>query len=76
MKRYLTILLALALLAALLSGCSGSSGTAVEAKAFSTGDVLTLNVNTTLNNGDAISYGGYQLETTKTLSELTDIITK
>jgi len=76
MKRYLTILLALALLAALLSGCSGSSGTAVEAKAFSTGDVLTLNVNTTLNNGDAISYGGYQFETTKTLSELTDLITK
>jgi uncharacterized protein YgiM (DUF1202 family) len=76
MKRFLTMLLALALTASLLAGCSSSSGPAVEAKAFSTGDVLSFHVQTALNNGDSISYGGYQFESAKTLAQMTDLIKK
>jgi len=75
-KRLTALLLAAVLAAGLLAGCSASSGTGVQASAFSTGDLLNLPVSAELNNGDFVSYGGYQFQTTKSLADMADLITK
>jgi hypothetical protein len=75
-KKILALLLAAVLAAGLLAGCGASSGTPVQAAAFSTGDTLALAVSAELNNGDFVSYGGYQFQTTKKLADMADLITK
>lgn len=48
----------------------------IPAAAFSSGNVLTLPVKATLNEGDYVSYGGHQFTSTKALSKMADLITK
>lgn len=77
MKKILALLLACAMLAAMLAGCSGSSGTdGIPAQAFSSGTVLTLPLKAELNEGDYVSYGGHQFQSTKKLAKMESLITK
>lgn len=77
MKKLLALVLACAMLAALLTGCSGSSDeTGIPAQAFSTGTVLVLPLKAELNEGDYVSYGGHQFNSSKKLEKLETLITK
>ena len=80
-QRMLVLLGAVVLLAVVLiviiSSCSKKNqGAGITAQAFSTGSELTLPVNTELNSGDYVSYGGYQFETGTKLSKMAKLITK
>ena len=77
MKKRIALLAALCLLVSLLAGCSaGGTDNGIPAAAFSSGNVLTLPVKATLNEGDYVSYGGHQFTSTKALSKMADLITK
>ena len=77
MKKRIALLAALCLLMSLLAGCSaGGTDNGIPAAAFSSGNVLTLPIKATLNEGDYVSYGGHQFTSTKALSKMADLITK
>ena len=57
-------------------GCSKSSDTVIQAKAFSTGTTIDLPLSANLNAADFTSYGGYQFTTKKKLSAMSKLITK
>lgn len=77
MKKLLALLLACAMFAALLTGCSGSADeTGIPAQAFSTGTVLVLPLKAELNEGNYVSYGGHQFNSSKKLEKLENLITK
>lgn len=82
-RRHLPMVAAIAALVLLIllivliaRGCSKKPSGGIEAKAFSTGNIITLPVNAELNAGDFVSYGGYQFETNKKLSTMSKLITK
>lgn len=75
MKKTLAVLLTLAMLACMMAGCSGSSG-GIQARAFGSDQTLTLDVKADVNNGDFVSYGGYQFETGKKLDAMQKLIVK
>ena len=77
MKKRIALLAALCLLVSLLAGCSaGGTDNGIPAAAFSSGNVLTLPVKATLNEGDYVSYGGYHFETKTKLAKMAKLITK
>ena len=56
--------------------CSAVPDTTVTAQAFSTQTELKLPLSVKLNEGDYLSYGGYQFETSKKIASLVKTITK
>ena len=56
--------------------CSAVPDTTVTAQAFSTQTELKLPLSVKLNEGDYLSYGGYQFETSKKLASLVKTINK
>lgn len=76
MKKTFALLLAMAMLVCLFAGCSGSSGGALQARAFGSDQTLLLDVKAEVNGGDFVSYGGYQFETGKKLDAMQKLITK
>ncbi len=77
MKKQIAFWLALVLLVSVLAGCSsGKTGSAIEAASFSTQSVLTLPLKAELNNGDYLTYGGYQFISKKSLSKMADLVVK
>lgn len=56
--------------------CSATPDTTVTAQAFSTQTELKLPLSVKLNEGDYLSYGGYQFETSKKIASLVKTITK
>lgn len=70
------IVLLVLIIVLIARGCSKKPSEGIEAKAFSTGTVITLPVNAELNNGDFVSYGGYQFETGKKLGSMAKLVTK
>ena len=65
-----------AVIVVIAKSCSAAPDTTVLAQAFSSEAELKLPLSTKLNEGDYLSYGGYQFETTKKLSSLVKTITK
>ncbi len=77
MKKILALVLVLAVLASVAAGCSDKkSDEGILAAAFSTETLLSLPISAELNNGDFISYGGYQFQNSKKLSKLAEKVTK
>ena len=83
LRRNLPMLVAIAALVLLVliivlvaKGCSKAPDDPVQAKAFSTETTLDLPITAELNNGDFVSYGGYQFTTKKSLSAMSKLITK
>ena len=74
MKRRIALVLAAVLLIGLLAGCSGKSDTVISATAFLTENVLALPLDADLNQGDFLSYGGFQFETSKSLEKMSTLI--
>lgn len=70
------LVLILVLVLALRSCSSGSSAAVITAKALSTEKELQLSVDAELNNGDFVSYGGYQFETGKKLNAMAKLVEK
>ena len=56
--------------------CSATPDTTVTAQAFSTEAELKLPLSVKLNEGDYLSYGGYQFETSKKIASLVKTINK
>lgn len=65
-----------AVIVVIAKSCSAAPDTTVLAQAFSTEAELKLPLSVKLNEGDYLSYGGYQFETTKKLSSLVKAVTK
>ena len=76
MRKSLALFLALAMLAGILTGCSGKSGGGVQARAFGSDETLVLDVKADVNSGDFVSYGGYQFETSKSLDAMQKLVIK
>ena len=76
MKKSLALLLALAMLVSVLTGCSGKSGGGIQARAFDSDETLVLDLKADVNSGDFVSYGGYQFETGKSLDAMQKLIVK
>ncbi len=71
------ILVVLVLLIVVIAkSCSATPDTTVTAQAFSTQTELKLPLSVKLNEGDYLSYGGYQFETTKKIASLVKTVTK
>lgn len=65
-----------AIIVIIAKSCSATPDTTVTAQAFSTQTELKLPLSVKLNEGDYLSYGGYQFETTKKISSLVKTIGK
>lgn len=76
MKKTCSLLLVMAMLVCLFAGCSGSSDSALQARAFGSDQTLLLDVKAEVNSGDFVSYGGYQFETGKKLDAMQKLVTK
>lgn len=74
MKKQIALVLAAVLLLTMFAGCSGKSDTVISATAFGTESVLALPLKAELNQGDFISYGGFQFETSKSLEKMSSLI--
>ncbi|MCQ2420204.1 MAG: hypothetical protein MJ118_03635 [Clostridia bacterium] len=70
------LLLLVLVLVLALKGCSSGSAAGITAKALGTDAELVLPLDAQLNNGDFVSYGGYQFETGKKLSAMSKLISK
>ena len=79
-KTLLTLVAILAVFIAVIvviaSSCSATPDTNVTAQAFSSQTELLLPLSAKLNEGDYLSYGGYQFETSKKIASLVKTITK
>lgn len=70
------LVLILVLVLALRSCGSKKSAALITAKAMNTGKELQLPLDAELNNGDFVSYGGYQFETNKKLNAMAKLVQK
>lgn len=61
---------------AVAKGCSAKPENPILAQAFQSKSELMLPVDTTLNSGDFLAYGGYQFETKKSLSAMEKLVVK
>ena len=79
-KTLLTLLVIVVVFVAVIvviaKSCSATPDTTVLSQAFSSQTELKLPLNTQLNEGDYLSYGGYQFESSKKLASLVKTVTK